>query len=188
MIEAEENTLALPRTLVLVGLMGAGKTCIGRRLAQMAGVPFVDADVEIERAAKRTIAEIFATYGESEFRALERRVMARLLAGRTCVLATGGGAFMAEDTRALIRLHGLSLWLRADLDLLVARTAGRTHRPLLNNGDAREKLAELMAKRHPVYAEADIVFDALDESQDASALRVRSCLLSYLADHAETAP
>ncbi|WP_157879130.1 shikimate kinase [Pararhodospirillum photometricum] len=166
----------LQRTVVLVGLMGAGKTCVGRCLARMAGVPFVDADAEIETAARLPIAEIFARYGEAEFRATERRVMERLLERSPCVLATGGGAFMAEETRALIRAQGVSLWLRADLETLVARTAGRSHRPLLNTGDARETLRGLMERRYPVYAEADVVVDTTQEPPHTTARRAWDAL------------
>src|SRR3546814_14784008 len=116
----------LSRTLVLVGLMGAGKSAIGRRLATRPGLPFVDADPEIERAAGCTIEDIFEMYGEPAFRDVERRIIARLLREPVCVLATGGGAFMDIDTRGLIAEHGISLWLRADLDVLAARTARRS--------------------------------------------------------------
>lgn len=160
------------RPLVLVGLMGAGKTCVGRALARLVGRPFVDADDEIEAAAKMAITDIFATYGEDEFRALERRVMARLLQGPPIILATGGGAFMAPDTRDLIAAHGLSVWLKADLDLLVSRTAGRSHRPLLNQGDPREILSRLMADRDPIYALADATVEAGRDSPTATARRI----------------
>ncbi|MBF0563357.1 MAG: shikimate kinase, partial [Alphaproteobacteria bacterium] len=128
----------LPKTVVMVGLMGAGKSNIGRRLAVSLGVPFVDADTVIEDAAGCSIADYFATRGEAAFREGERRVMARLLEAPPCVLATGGGAFIDSETRVLIRARGVSVWLRASLDVLVARTAGRTHRPLLLQNDPRE--------------------------------------------------
>jgi shikimate kinase len=149
----------IDRTIVLVGLMGAGKSCIGRRLAQALGVAFVDADAEVEKAAGLSVAEIFARYGEPYFRDGERRVMARLLHGPPSVLAAGGGAFMDPETRRLIKNQATSIWLRADLDTLSARTKGRSHRPLLNQGDPRETLARLMAERYPVYAEADVTID-----------------------------
>ena len=129
---------ALARTIVLVGLMGAGKSCIGRRLAQRLNVPFVDADAEIEQAAGCTVAEIFEKYGEAAFRDGERRVMARLLQGPPTILAAGGGAFMDPVTRKLIREHAVSVWLRADLETLEGRTKGRGHRPLLNGANPRE--------------------------------------------------
>ncbi|GAB5467134.1 MAG: shikimate kinase [Rhodospirillales bacterium] len=144
------------RSLVLVGLMGAGKTCVGRKLASRLRLPFVDADVEIEAAAGCTIAEIFAEHGEAYFRDGERRVIARLLRSGPCVLATGGGAFMDSDTRAAIRESAVSIWIQADLELLLRRTARKTHRPLLRQGDPRAILSRLKAERDPVYAKADI--------------------------------
>ena len=152
----------LPRTVVLVGLMGAGKTAIGKRLAARLGLPFVDADHAIEKAADCSVDEYFARYGEADFRRKERQVIARLLADPVHILATGGGAFIDPDTRALMRGRALSVWLRADLDLLVARTARRTNRPLLKQGDPREVLAGLIERRYPVYAEADLVVDSED--------------------------
>ncbi|MBF0129534.1 MAG: shikimate kinase [Alphaproteobacteria bacterium] len=149
----------LPRTVALIGLMGAGKSSVGRRVATRLGVPFLDADAEIEAAAGCTIAEVFARDGEAAFRDGERRVIARLLDGPPCILATGGGAFMDPETRAAIRRNAVSLWLRADLETLVGRTTGRTHRPLLMQGDPRETLRRLMEERYPVYAEADIIID-----------------------------
>ena len=151
---------ALRRTVVLVGLMGAGKTSVGRRLAEALGVPFRDSDEEIIAAAGMDIADIFATLGEAEFRLGERRVIARLLDAEPHVLATGGGAFMNAETRRLIAERAVSVWLRADLDVLVERTSRRTDRPLLRTGDPREILARLMAERHPIYAEADIAIDS----------------------------
>lgn len=154
---AEDRAPLLPRTVVLVGLMGAGKSAIGRRLATRLHLPFRDADTEIEAAAGCTIAEIFARDGEPVFRSVERRIITRLLKDEPVhILATGGGAFMDPDTRAAIREHGISVWLRAELDVLVARTARRTHRPILNQGDPRAILGRLMEQRYPVYAEADL--------------------------------
>ncbi len=150
----------LVRPVVLIGLMGAGKSSVGSRLAEILGVEFRDSDAEIEAAAAMSVPEIFERYGEPHFRDGERRVIARLLAGRPLVLATGGGAFMNAETRALIRRVAVSVWLRASLDLLVARTAGRAHRPLLNRGDPREILARLIAERHPVYAEAAVTVES----------------------------
>ncbi len=173
----------LARTLVLVGLMGAGKTSVGRRLAQGTPLRFVDADSEIETAAGQSISDIFATLGEAEFRAGERRVMARLLQGPVCILATGGGAFMAEQTRAIVRARGISVWLKADLDLLVQRTAGRSHRPLLAQGDGRAKLAALIEQRYPVYAEADITVEVRDEPQETTVDRVRAAVARHLEQH-----
>jgi shikimate kinase len=166
----------LPKTIVLVGLMGAGKSCIGRRLAQRLNVPFVDADAEIEQAAGCSIGAIFEKYGEAAFRDGERRVMSRLLLGAPTILAAGGGAFMDPDTRGLIRRHGISVWLRADLDTLAARTKGRGHRPLLNSGDPRETLAQLIEVRYPVYAEADITVDTGADSPNVTCARVVDAL------------
>ena len=151
----------LIRSVVLVGLMGAGKTSVGTRLASALGVAMVDSDDEIQRAANMTIAEIFDTHGEAEFRSGERRVLARLMNDTPRVIATGGGAFMDDDTRALVKAQAVSVWLKADLDVLVARTAGRTHRPLLNKGNPRQILAGLIDTRYPVYAEADVVVESV---------------------------
>lgn len=169
----------LPQTVVLVGLMGVGKSVVGRRLAQALGLPFVDADTEIEAAAHCTIAEIFARFGEPAFRDGEARVMARLLEGPICVLAAGGGAFLREETRERIRDRAVSVWLRGDLDLLVRRTAGRSHRPLLNQEDPRTVLSRLIEARYPVYAEADVTVDMTDEAPDVSCRRVLDALARY---------
>ena len=169
-----------PKTIVLVGLMGAGKTNIGKRLATRLRLPFVDADHEIEAAAGETIEEIFENRGEAVFREGERRIIARLLEGSPCVLATGGGAFMDPQTRAAIRERGISVWLRAELDLLVARVARRANRPLLKRGDAREILGALMEKRHPIYAEADLVVDSIDGPPELTLARVIDALRAHL--------
>ena len=176
------DRVVLPRTLVLVGLMGAGKTSVGRRIAQRLGLNFVDADAEIEAAAGCTIAEIFARHGEAAFRDGERRVIARLLEDPVQVLATGGGAFMDPATRDCIRARGISLWLRAELDVLVRRVARRNHRPLLNQGDPKDILTRLMTIRHPVYAEADIVVDSLDAPTETTVDRCMAAIASHLAD------
>ena len=147
------------RSVVLVGLMGAGKTSIGRRLAQRLGLAFVDSDHEIETAAGCTIETIFEMYGEKAFRDCERRVIGRLLEEPVQVVATGGGAFIDPETRAQVKARGLSVWLRADLDLLLHRVARRANRPLLKRGDPREILAGLMAQRYPLYAEAVVTVD-----------------------------
>ncbi|MEM6944507.1 MAG: shikimate kinase [Pseudomonadota bacterium] len=150
----------LRRSIVLIGLMGAGKSSVGHRLAAALGAPFVDSDAEIEAAAAMTIADIFRLHGEASFRAGERRVIARLLTGPASVIATGGGAFMDPETRALIASEAVSVWLKADLDTLHARTAGRSHRPLLNTGDPRAVLAQLMDERYPIYAEATLAVES----------------------------
>jgi shikimate kinase len=160
------------RTIALVGLMGAGKSCIGRRLAARLDLPFVDADREIEEAAGCTIPEIFARHGEQAFRDGERRVIMRLLEGPPHVLATGGGAFMDPRTRAAIRERAISVWLRADLELLLRRVSRRNDRPLLQVADPRARLTQLMAERYPVYAEADIVVDSADGPAEVTLERV----------------
>ncbi len=164
------------RNIVLVGSMGAGKTKIGRRLATQLGLRFSDSDEEIEAAAGESIEEIFANRGERIFREGERRVIARLLMQPVHVLATGGGAFMDPLTRALIADRGVSLWLRADLDVLVSRVCRRSNRPLLKRGDPRAILAELIEQRHPIYAQADIVVDSGDGSPEATVVRAISAL------------
>lgn len=150
------------RTIVLVGLMGAGKTKIGRRLAARLNLPFFDSDSEIEAAAGESIPEIFRNRGEAVFRDGERRVIARLMDQPVHVLATGGGAFMDPQTRAVITRRGISVWLRADLDVLFARVSRRNNRPLLQEREPRAVLAELIERRYPVYAEADLTIDSGD--------------------------
>lgn len=168
--EAGERLAPVPaaeRSIVLVGLMGAGKTTVGRRLAKRLDLAFVDADAEIEEAAGETIPEIFERRGEAAFRAGERRVIARLLAGPPQVLATGGGAYMDPVTRANIAARGISIWLKADLDILMKRVGKRGDRPLLQNGDPRVTMQRLMEERYPVYAEADITIESLEGPHDA---------------------
>ncbi|WP_420403426.1 shikimate kinase [Nisaea sp.] len=148
------------KSIVLVGLMGAGKSSVGRRLAQRLQMPFIDADQEIERAADCSIPEFFERFGEEEFRRGERRVIQRILDGPPVVLATGGGAFMAEDTRAAIAEHAVSVWLKADLDVLFERVSRRQGRPLLANRDPRGVLKKLMDERYPVYALADLEIES----------------------------
>lgn len=155
------------RSVVLVGMMGAGKSSIGRRLAARLGVPFVDADTEIEKAAGMSIPEIFSAHGEAYFRAGETRVIARLLESGPQVLATGGGAFMNAESRESIRRHGVSVWLRATVEVLVRRIKRRNDRPLLKNGDPAETLRRLIDERYPIYAEADITVESRDVPHDA---------------------
>jgi shikimate kinase len=181
MTQDATDTVAPPprpeQSLVLVGLMGAGKSSIGRRLAQRLDLDFVDADTEIERAAACTIEEIFARFGEPAFRDGERRVIVRLLEDRPpIVLATGGGAFMDPETRAAIRRHAVSIWLRADLEVLLRRVARRSNRPLLKQGDPRDVLTRLIQVRHPVYAEADLVVDSDDSPPEVTVEKVVSAL------------
>jgi len=150
------------RALVLVGLMGAGKTSVGRRLAEKLEIPFVDADHEIEVAAGKTIPEIFSDHGEEYFREGERRVITRLLENGKQVLATGGGAFMNAETREKIKRHGVSLWLKADLDVLLKRVAKRNDRPLLQNEDPAIVMKRLIDLRYPIYAQSDITVESRD--------------------------
>jgi shikimate kinase / 3-dehydroquinate synthase len=167
------------RSIVLVGLMGAGKTSIGRRLAARLGLPFRDADQEIELAAGCSIPELFARYGETAFRDGERRVIRRLLAGDPMVLAFGGGAFMDEQTRETARTEAVTVWLRCPLPTLVRRVATRDNRPLLAGRDREETLRHLMEVRHPVYAEADVIVDCGDEPPDHTTTRVLNALLTW---------
>jgi len=167
------------RTIVLVGLMGAGKSKIGRRLAARLNLPFFDSDHEIEMAAGESIEEIFANRGERVFRDGERRVIARLLAQPVHVLATGGGAFMDEMTRAVIERRGVSLWLRADLDVLVSRVSRRSDRPLLKVGDARMVLGELIEQRYPVYAEANVMIESGEGPPESTVARAIAALADF---------
>lgn len=150
------------RSIVLVGMMGAGKSSVGRRLAKKLDVPFVDADTEIERAAGMTVSEIFERHGEESFRSGEARVIARLLEQGRQVLATGGGAFMNPGTRALIAAKGVSVWLKAEPDVLLRRIKRRSDRPLLRTADPAATLNRLIAERYPVYAEADVTLHSRD--------------------------
>jgi shikimate kinase len=172
------------RSLVLVGMMGAGKSSIGRRLAARLGIPFVDADNAIEEAAGMTIPDIFATYGEAYFRAGETRVIARLLEGGPQVLATGGGAFMNPDTRAAIAAHGVSVWLKAEFDVLMRRIKRRQDRPLLKTDDPGETLRTLMAERYPVYERAEITIQSREVPHDKIVDEIVSALSAILMPQA----
>lgn len=189
MLRAEHNKPAeaepgapppLTRPVVLIGLMGAGKSSVGLRLAGALDVPFVDSDDEIVTAANMTIAEIFERYGEPHFRSGERRVIGRLIDEQPQIIATGGGAFMDAETRATIKARATSVWLSATLDLLVQRTAGRTHRPILNRGNPREILSRLIDERYPVYAQADIeVASMAGQTHEAMAARIIEALRNH---------
>jgi len=172
------------RSIVLVGLMGAGKSSIGRRLAHRLGLPFVDADTEIEKAADLTIPEIFEKHGEPYFRAGEVRVVARILESGPQVLATGGGAYMNPETRARIRERGISLWLKAELDVLMKRVKRRGDRPLLKADDPQAVLKRLMDERYPVYAEADLTVVSREASHD----EVVDDVIAALASHVRPSP
>jgi shikimate kinase len=169
------------RSVVLVGMMGAGKSSIGRRMALRLGIPFVDADAEIEKAAGMTITDIFATRGEPDFRAGEARVIARLLDGGPQVLATGGGAFMNPDTRALIAEKGISVWLKAEFDVLMRRIRRRHDRPLLKTDDPAGTLRQLMADRYPVYAQADVTINSREVPHDRIVEEIMDALAQRLA-------
>lgn len=180
----DDSAARLDRSVVLIGLMGAGKTSIGRILAERLGLPFVDADAEIERAAGATIEEIFARDGEAVFRSGERRVIDRLLAGPPAIIATGGGAFMDASTRATVRERGISVWLKANLETLVKRTARRGGRPLLAQGDPREVLARLMAQRYRIYGEADVTVETGEEPAES----VTDAVIAALEAHIGASP
>ncbi|TGY90240.1 shikimate kinase [Marinicauda algicola] len=173
---------SLDRTIVLVGLMGVGKTTVGRRLAKRLGLDFKDADREIELSAGRSVSDIFADFGETAFREGERKVIARLLdEGRPMVLALGGGAFIDPQTRALIKQKAISVWLQADLETLMGRVTRRNTRPLLKTGDPRAVMARLLAERAPVYGEADITVDTATGTHQASVGLIVDALERHLA-------
>jgi shikimate kinase len=169
------------RSIVLVGMMGVGKSSIGRRLAARLGVPFVDADSEIEKAAGMSIADIFARHGEADFRSGEARVIARLLDGGPQVLATGGGAVMNADTRAAIKAKGVSIWLSAELDVLLRRINKRKNdRPMLQTADPAATLRELLVAREPVYAQADLTVQSREVPHDAIVSEIMTALAAFL--------
>lgn len=167
------------RSIVLVGIMGCGKSTVGKRLAQRLGLEFVDADSEIERAANMTVSEIFAEHGEPYFRSGEERVIARLLQEGPQVLATGGGAFMSDATRSEIETNGLSIWLKVDFETVMARVRRRSTRPLLRNPDPEGTMRKLMAEREPVYAQAQLTVTSKDVPHEA----VVDQIVLTLADH-----
>lgn len=170
------------RSIVFVGLMGAGKTSIGRRVAADLGLPFLDSDHEIEAASRMTVPELFELYGETEFRSLEQRVIARILETGRQVLSTGGGAYMNPLTRAAIEAHAISVWLKADIDTLMERVAKKQNRPLLKTADPRATMERLMAERYPVYATADVAVPTRDERKEVIAAEVIEALDRHLLD------
>jgi shikimate kinase len=174
------------RSIVLVGMMGSGKSSIGRRVAQRLGIPFADADAEIEKAAGMTIADIFSVRGEPEFRVGEARVILRLLEGGPQVLSTGGGAFMSSDTRAAIATKGISIWLDADFEVLMKRIKRRHDRPLLKTADPAATLRKLISERSPIYALADLKVQSHDAPHDRIVDEIVNALLAHLQkiDHA----
>ena len=167
------------KTIVLVGIMGAGKSTVGKILADRLGMRFVDADQEIERAAGCTITDFFEKYGEVEFRKGEERVISRILAGEPCVLATGGGAFMSEATRLLIKKIATSVWLRVSFEVLAKRLEKRFDRPLLQTADPQQTLKALIKKRYPIYNDADFIVDAENDGVDITVSKVVECLGDY---------
>jgi len=174
------HTLNPPKTIALVGLMGAGKSHIGRRLSQIINLPFKDSDSEVENAAGRRISDIFEELGETAFREGERKIINRLIDGPPIILATGGGAFINPVTQAALLDHAICIWLRADLDLLVHRTEGRNTRPLLMTGNPRAILSDLIEKRYPIYEKAHIIVDTHDEPSDITTNRVIAAIRAYL--------
>lgn len=176
------------RSIVFVGLMGAGKTAIGRKVAQALGLPFADSDHEIETVSRMSIPELFERYGEPEFRALEERVVVRLVRDGPQVVSTGGGAFMNAHARAAIAEHGISVWLKADIDTLMVRVAKKPNRPLLKNPDPRAVMERLMAQRYPVYALADITVQTREARRELITEEVLESIAAYLAARHDAVP
>jgi shikimate kinase len=168
------------RSIVFVGLMGAGKTAVGRKVAQFLGLPFIDSDHEIESVSRMSVPDLFENYGEAEFRALEQRVILRILEGGPLVLSTGGGAYMNENTRLAIAERAIAVWLKADLDLLMERVVKKQNRPLLKNPDPRAVMQRLMSERHPVYAKADVTVTTRDARKETIAEEVIGALAEKL--------
>ncbi|MVA96153.1 shikimate kinase [Nitratireductor sp. CAU 1489] len=179
-VETKLRELLGKKTIVFIGLMGAGKTAIGRKVAQMLDLPFIDSDHEIEAVSRLSVADLFTLYGENEFRSLERRVIARLLDGGGRVVSTGGGAFMNEQTRQAIAERAISVWLKADIDVLMERVMKNRNRPLLKNPDPRAVMERLMAERHPVYALADLTVRSRDEPKEVIAQEALEALVRHL--------
>ena len=169
------------KIILLVGLMGSGKTSVGRRLAKKLNLPFVDGDQEIEKAAGLSLVDVLKCFGEKEYRAGEARVMKRLLQGEPCVLASGGGSFVAGQTRELAKQHALTIWLKADIETLYQRTAGRTRRPFLlgDNDTVKNKLQEYIAEEYPYYSQADIVVETRDERVENTVRHVIAAINNY---------
>lgn len=164
----------MDKIILLVGLMGSGKTSVGKRLAQKLNLPFVDGDAEMEKAAGISLIDLLKIYGEEEYRAGEKRVMKRLLNGDPCVLASGGGSFVADETRQLARDKAITVWLKADVDVLYKRTTGRKHRPFIKGNDdkLKDKLEKYMELEYPYYSEADVVVETKEEQVENTVKRV----------------
>lgn len=170
------------KIILLVGLMGSGKTSVGKRLAQKLNLPFVDGDQEIERAAGLSLIDVLKCFGEEEYRAGEARVMKRLLSGETCVLASGGGSFVCDQTRKLAKERAVTIWLKADVDVLYSRTTGRQHRPFLRGDDSalKDKIESYIEEEYPYYSQADIIVETKDEQVGETVSRVINSLNSFL--------
>ncbi|MBR6231534.1 MAG: shikimate kinase [Alphaproteobacteria bacterium] len=164
--------LLQPKILLLVGMMGSGKTSVGRMLARKLNLPFVDSDKEIEKSTGFTISDLFARYGEKEFRKGEEKVMARLLSGTPCVLSSGGGAFLSEKTRKNAKKTAISIWIKVATEVISNRTQGRTHRPLVPSEDNKDVIQELFQRSAPIFAEADITVDSFDEHPSKTVIRL----------------
>lgn len=173
--------VTLPKPVVLIGMMGVGKTSIGRRLAKKLGVDFIDSDHEVELAAKCSVADIFEIYGEQAFRDVERRVIARLLADKPHILATGGGAFTDDESCKLIKENGISVWLKADASTILPRLERRDHRPQFHQGDIERELSELLEKYTPYYIQADIQVDCTGSSPESTTDKILLELNRYLS-------
>jgi len=175
----------IDKIILLVGLMGSGKTSVGKRLAHKLSLPFVDGDQEIEKAAGLSLVDVFKCFGEQEYRAGEERVMKRLLQGEPCVLASGGGSFVAGQTRELAKQHALTIWLKADIETLYQRTAGRTRRPFLlgDNDTVKNKLQEYIEEEYPYYSQADIVVETRNEKVENTVRHVIAAINRYYNPH-----
>lgn len=176
------NVNKIDKIILLVGLMGSGKTSVGKRLARKLNLPFVDGDTEVEKAAGLSLVDVLKCFGEKEFRAGEERVMKRLLQGTPCVLASGGGSFVAEQTRSLAKDHAVTIWLKANIDVLYHRTAGRKHRPFLIGADnhLKDKLEKYINDEYPFYSEADIIVETKEEQVDVTVNRVIEAIKDFL--------
>ena len=172
------------KIILLVGLMGSGKTSVGKRLAQKLGLPFVDGDREVEKAAGLSLIDLLNCFGLEEYRAGEARVMKRLLCGDSCVLASGGGSFVCEQTRKLAKERAITIWLKADVDILYRRTSGRNHRPFIegNESELKQKLEDYISEEYPYYSEADIIVETKEEPVSETLHRVVKSIESFLAN------
>ena len=180
--EKEKMKIQTDKIILLVGLMGSGKTSVGKRLAAKLGLPFVDGDQEVEKASGLSLIDLLKCFGAEEYRAGEARVMKRLLLGAPCVLASGGGSFVSEETRHFAHEKAITIWLKADVDLLYKRTAGRRHRPFLKGDDSglKDKIEKYVEEEYPYYSEADIVVETKDERVNDTVARVIAALNSFL--------